>query len=67
MDEIDFEEETSWIVKQLSNGSELLFGIKFEAYELQHKEQITKFLELLHVHKLDVSIFLALAHINVIY
>ncbi|KAI4378424.1 hypothetical protein MLD38_015904 [Melastoma candidum] len=54
VDEIDFEEETSWIVKQLANGSELLFGIKFEAHELQHREQITKFLELLHVQKLDI-------------
>ncbi|XP_039160120.1 transcription elongation factor SPT6 homolog [Eucalyptus grandis] len=54
-DEIDFEEETNWIYNQLTSVLALLFRKKDGGPDVSiNKDHITRFLNLLHVQKLDI-------------
>lgn len=56
MDEISLEDETSWIHGHLANGTNSLFGTASGQDLSVVKDDILRFLDLVHVQKLDVSI-----------
>ena len=65
MDEVSIDEESAWIHSQLATGTIPLFGKSGrgppkDGWDLSiNKDDITRFLDLLHVQKLDVSILLS--------
>lgn len=61
-------EESSWIYNQLTTGSVPLLKQISGGKDLSiNKDDITKFLELHHVQKLDVSNFLIILWVNIFF
>jgi hypothetical protein len=64
LDEVSIDEESAWIHSQLATGTIPLFGKRGrgapkDGWDLSiNKDDIMRFLDLLHVQKLDVSILL---------
>lgn len=59
MDEISLEDETSWIQGHIANGMNSLFGNASGQDLSVARVDILRFLDLVHVQKLDVSILLS--------